>query len=164
MLILKALRQVERVTLVILFVAMVTLFFFNVISRELGGGIASKFAWIEEAVRLMNLFLVFGALGLALERGRHVGIDTFRDKIQGIVRNVLLKTIDLVGLCFSAYLVYQSYELVTFVLATGQKSPTLDIPMGWIYIAPVVGFVLLGLRFALSLLGIINRFPTVTKK
>ncbi len=163
MLILKALRQVERVTLVMLFVSMVTLFFFNVVSRELGG-LASKFAWIEEAVRLMNLFLVFGALGLTLERGRHVGIDTFRDKIQGIAGNVLLKTIDLVGLCFSAYLVYQSYKLATFVLATGQKSPTLDIPMGWIYIAPVVGFVLLGFRFALSLSGIINRFPTVTKK
>lgn len=113
-------------------------------------------------VRLMNLFLVFGALGLALERGRHVGIDTFRDKMPALVRSILLKTIDLVGVCFSTYLVYQSYGLVKFVLMTGQTSPTLDVPMGWIYMAPVIGFSLLALRFALSFLGITDRFPAFT--
>ncbi len=163
MLILKALRRFERVALVVIFVAMVTLFFFNVLSREMGG-LASKFAWIEEAVRLMNLFLVFGALGLALERGRHVGIDTFRDKLPETVRKILLKTIDFVGLCFSTYLVYQSYQLVKFVLTTDQRSPTLDIPMGWIYMAPVLGFGLLGFRFAFSFFGIIDRFPTTTER
>ncbi len=163
MLILKALRRFERVALVVIFVAMVTLFFFNVLSREMGE-FASKFAWIEEAVRLMNLFLVFGALGLALERGRHVGIDTFRDKLPEAARKILLKTIDFVGLCFSTYLVYQSYQLVIFVLATDQRSPTLDMPMGWIYMAPVLGFGLLGLRFALSFFGIIDRFPMTTER
>jgi TRAP-type C4-dicarboxylate transport system permease small subunit len=44
------------------------------------------------------------------------------------------------------------------VLATGQKSPTLGLPMGWIYAAPVIGFSLLGLRFALSFFGRIDRF------
>ena len=42
---------------------------------------ASSFVWIEEAVRIMNLFLVFLAIGLALEYGRHVGIHTWRERI-----------------------------------------------------------------------------------
>ena len=161
MIILKGLRWIERTALVIIFVSMVVLFFFNIVARALGGDYASSFTWIEELVRLMNLFLVFGALGLALERGRHVGIDTLRDKISVRGRTVLLKTIDLIGICFSTYLVYQSYGLVRFVLATGQKSPTLDLPMGWIYVAPVLGFSLLGLRFTLSFFGLIQRFPAV---
>ncbi len=159
MLVLKLLRGAERVTLVTLFISMVTLFFMNIIAREIGGTFASELAWIEEAVRLMNIFLVFGALGLALERGKHVGIDSFREKMPAIFRKPLLKTIDLVGFCFSTYLVYQGYKLAKFVLATGQKSPTLDIPMGWIYAAPVLGFSLLALRFSLSFFGVINRFP-----
>ena len=44
------------------------------------------------------------------------------------------------------------------VLRTGQRSPTLDIPMGWIYAAPVIGFALLALRYGLSFFGVIDRF------
>lgn len=162
MFVLKLLRGVERVTLVTIFVAMVTLYFINVVARQFGGTLATELAWIEEAVRLMNIFLVFGALGLALERGRHVGIDSLREKIPENSRRPLLKAIDLVGFCFSTYLAYLGWGLVTFVLATGQRSPTLDLPMGWIYAAPVIGFGLLALRFSLSFFGIIDRFSFAT--
>jgi TRAP-type C4-dicarboxylate transport system permease small subunit len=137
---------------------MVALFFFNVVAREIGGTFASQFAWIEEAVRLMNIFLVFLGLGLALERGRHVGIDTLRNALPPKFKIPLLKFIDFCGFCFSLYLSWLAYSLVKFVLSTGQRSPTLDIPMGWIYMAPVVGFLFLGLRFSLSFFGIIDRF------
>ncbi len=158
--ILNILRLVERVFLVTIFLTMVVLFTFSVVVREFGGTLASDFAWIEEAVRLMNIFLVFGALGLALEKGRHVGVDTFRNRIPEQTRKWLLKFIDLVGFCFSIYLVTLGFRMLTFVLATGQRSPTLDIPMGWLYAAPLVGFGLLGLRFALSFFGVIDRFTT----
>jgi TRAP-type C4-dicarboxylate transport system permease small subunit len=152
------LRLIERTFLVTLFLTMVVLFFSNVVVREIGGSFASKFAWIEEAVRYMNVFLVFIALGLALEQGRHVGIDTIREKLPKNIRYVLLKVIDATGFFFSIYLAWLGIQLVRLVLMTGQRSPTLDIPVGWIYTAPVVGFGLLGLRFALSFFGIIDRF------
>jgi TRAP-type C4-dicarboxylate transport system permease small subunit len=151
-------RLAERAFLVTLFLAMVMLFFGNVVAREVGGTFASKFAWVEEAVRFMNVFLVFIALGLALEKGRHVGIDTLRDRLPVKIRTVLQKIIDGVGFLFSAYLAWLGIGLVQFVLMTGQRSPTLDIPVGWVYSAPVIGFGLLALRFALSFFGIIDRF------
>ena len=137
---------------------MVALFAFNVAAREIGGTLASRFAWIEEAVRLLNIFLVFGALGPALERGRHVGVDTFREALPGKARIALRKTIDVIGCAFSAYLAYLAYQLVVFVLGTGQRSPTLDILIGWIYAAPVAGFGLLSIRYALSFISVIDRF------
>jgi TRAP-type C4-dicarboxylate transport system permease small subunit len=139
---------------------MVILFFGNVVAREIGGTFASKFAWIEEAVRFMNVFLVFIALGLALEQGRHVGIDTLRDRLPAKIRSVLLKIIDGIGFLFSIYLAWLGTGLVKFVLMTGQRSPTLDIPIGWVYSAPVIGFGLLALRFALSFFDVIDRFDT----
>ena len=152
------LRRLERVFLVTVFLSMVALFALNVLAREIGGSLASDLAWIEEAVRLANIFLVFGALGLALERGRHVSIDTLREALPHRLRNILRRISDAVGLMFSAYMAYLAWQLVVFVLGTGQRSPTLDIPMGWIYVAPVAGFALLGLRYALSLFGLIDRF------
>ena len=154
----KVVRILERVFLVTVFLSMVGLFGLNVVAREIGGTIASELAWIEEAVRLLNIFLVFGALGLALERGRHVGVDTLREALPDAARNTLRKIIDLIGCVFSAYMAFLAYRLVLFVLSTGQRSPTLDIPMGWVYMAPVAGFALLSLRYALSLLSFIHRF------
>ncbi|MCR9138839.1 MAG: TRAP transporter small permease [Alphaproteobacteria bacterium] len=152
------LRRFERVFLVTVFLSMVALFALNVLAREIGGTFASQLAWIEEAVRLMNIFLVFGALGLALEKGRHVGIDTLRESLPATARNSIRRIIDAVGCLFSAYMSYLAYHLVVFVLNTGQRSPTLDVPIGWIYMAPVVGFGLLSLRYALSFLSVIDRF------
>lgn len=151
-------RQIERTVIVAIFLSMVVLFTLGVVTREIGGTFASQFAWVEEAVRLLNACLVFLTLGLALERGRHVGIDTLRDRLPPAIRIPILKLIDLTGVFFSLYLSWLAYGLATFVLGTGQRSPTLDIPSGWVYFAPVIGFALLGLRFALSLFGLIDRY------
>lgn len=150
-------RSLERTCLVVVFLTMVALFFVNIIVRTLAPQFASDLAWVEEAVRLLNLFLVFGGLGLALERGRHVSIDTLRDKLPQPLRRTLYRLIDGIGLITSLYMAYLSWKLVVFVLATGQRSPTLDIPMGWIYGAPLAGFLLLALRYLLNLAGVIDR-------
>lgn len=152
------LRQAERAVLVGIFILMVILFSLGVVAREVGGTFASQFAWVEEAVRLMNVFLVFLGLGLALERGKHVGIDTFRNRLPQAMRTAVQKLIDASGLLFALYLAWQGFGLVRFVLMTGQRSPTLDILMGWIYLAPVIGFLLLALRYGLSLFGAFDRF------
>lgn len=155
---LRLLRTVERTVLVALFLSMVTLYTGSVITREIGGSFASRFAWIEEAVRIMNLFLVFLALGLALERGKHVGITTLRDRLPPAALKAVQRLIDIAGIGFCLYVAWLAVGLVQFVLRSGQSSPTLGVPMGVIYMAPVAGFLLLALRYALSLFGVIDRF------
>lgn len=155
---LRLLRTVERTVLVALFLSMVTLYTGSVITREIGGSFASRFAWIEEAVRIMNLFLVFLALGLALERGKHVGITTLRDRLPPAALTAVQRLIDIAGIGFCLYVAWLAVGLVQFVLRSGQSSPTLGVPMGVIYMAPVAGFLLLALRYALSLFGVIDRF------
>ncbi len=158
MLVLTLLRRIERTVLVVLFLAMVTLYFSSVVAREIGGNVATSFAWVEEAVRLMNIFLVFLALGLALERGKHVAIRNLHARLPALVLRLLRGLIDLIGLLFCAYLAWLGLTMVQFVLKMGQTSPTLGIPMGWIYMAPVLGFALLALRYGLSLFGLYDRY------
>ena len=157
-------RFLERWFLVTIFLTMVGLFTLNVVTREIGGQLASQLAWIEEAVRLMNIFLIFGALGLALERGRHVSIDTLREALPERVKLIARKLIDAVGFVFSAYMAWLAWQLVVFVLGTGQRSPTLNIPMGWIYLAPVIGFSLLAFRYGLNFFALINRFEAADEE
>lgn len=155
---LNLLRVIERSVLILIFLAMVALYVTSVVVRELGGQAASSLAWTEEAVRFLNLFLVFLGLGLALERGRHVGIRTLRDRLPPRLCAVLMKVMDAVGLAFALYVAWLGWEMVGFVLGTGQRSPTLGVQMAYVYLAPVIGFLLLALRYGLSLLGVIDRF------
>ena len=125
---LSILRTVERTVVVAIFLIMVALYFVNVVVRATGSNLASDIAWIEEAVRTMNLYLVFLAIGLALEYGRHVAVDTWRDDLATRLGIPLRRIIDALGLVFS------------------------------LYVAPMIGFALLALRYLLSLLGVIDRF------
>lgn len=151
------LRALERYALVGIFLTMVGLFVLGILVRELGGTLASQFAWVDEAVRILNLFLVFGALGLALERGRHVSIDLLHEYLPEAPLRGLRRLIDLMGLLFCGYLMVLALRMVSFVWHSGQRSPTLDIPMAIVYVAPLLGFALLALRYGLSLVGRLNR-------
>jgi len=158
---LRVLRTTERYFLVGVFLSMVGLYTLGIVVRELGGGLASQFAWVDEMVRILNLFLVFGALGLALDRGRHVSITLLHEHLPDGLLRPLRRLIDLVGLLFSLYLMWLGWHMVDFVWGTGQRSPTLDISMAVVYVAPMLGFALLGLRYGLSLAGAIDRYhPT----
>lgn len=155
---LSCLRAVERSVAVGLFLMMVALYFVNILARLMGGTFASDFAWIEEAVRLMSLFVVFLVVGLALERGRHASVNSWRDRIARRTGLPLRRIIDAIGFVFCVYLVWLGARMTMFVYSTGQRSPTLDVPVFWIYLAPTIGFALMGLRFALSFAGLIDRY------
>lgn len=152
------LHRIERFVIVSLFLGMVALFFANVVIREVFPAYASQMAWSEEAVRRANTVMVFLSLGLTLEAGRHIAVDTFRDRLPSALRTPLLKLIDITGLVFSLYMSWLAWGLSKFVLGTGQRSPTLGLEIGWLYLAPMIGFLLLALRYALSLAGKLDRF------
>lgn len=155
---LSLLRLVERTAVVAIFLVMVALYFANVVVRATGSNLASDLAWIEEAVRTMNLYLVFLAIGLALEYGRHVAVDTWRDNLAAKLGLPIRRIIDAAGLVFCLHVVWLGWKMVVFVQSTGQRSPTLGLEMYWLYVAPMIGFALLALRYLLSLLGAIERF------
>ncbi|WP_174803355.1 TRAP transporter small permease [Martelella limonii] len=152
------LRLAERIVIVTIFILMVCFYFASVLMREFGGTIASDFGWLEEVVSLLNIYLVFLTAGLALERGRQVSINSFRDGIAARTGLPLRRIIDLTGFLVSVYLVWLGWKLCSFVLAMGQKNPTLEISTVWLYLAPTVGFGLLALRFLLSGFGMYDRF------
>ena len=140
------------------FLTMVALFAVNVAVRSFLPGLAPKLFWVDEAVRLMMLYLVFLSCGLALHQGRHVGVYAWRDRITRRSRLPLRLMIDLLGTVMCLYFAWISLKSVLFVAKSGQTMISLGISAQWIYVAPMVGFALMALRFAVSLFGIHDRF------
>lgn len=156
----KLLRSIERAVIVSVFLAMVSLYFLNVLIREIAPRMASDFVWIDALVGILNLYLVFLTLGLALERGRQVCVDAWRDRLAAKTRLPIRKIIDIVGFLMSIQLCWLGYQMCAFVLRLNQKNPTLDVSTAWLYAAPTIGFGLLAIRFALSATGRFDRFAT----
>ena len=149
---------IERFTIVFLTVSMIGLYGLNVIVREVVPQYASLFAWIDEASRILMVWVVFLSIGLAFDKGRHIAMTTL---LNSFSKNRFLqfgKIIDLLGFIFSSYCIWLGFKITIFVYNSGQVSPTLNIPMFILYVAPTLGFTLIFIRYTLSLLNIHNRF------
>lgn len=132
-------------------ILMALLYAFNVAMRELAPAQASRFAWIEELCLFSLAWVVFLALGLALERGRHIAMTSLLARFAPGLRRAAKLAIDLAGVAFSLYIAKLALDITLFVARSGQSSPTLDVSMAWLYAAMPVGFVLLALRYVLEL-------------
>lgn len=150
---LATIRLCERALIVTILLTMTGLYSFNVLVREIAPQYSSDIAWIDLATRMLMVWNVFLALGLALERGRHVAITTVFDMLPGRTREFVRHLINVVGLVFSLYLAWLAVEMTRFVIRMGQVEPTLGIPMFLIYVAPSLGFLLMALRFGIELMG-----------
>jgi TRAP-type C4-dicarboxylate transport system permease small subunit len=137
---------------------MIGLYGLNVIVREITPQYASLFAWIDEASRILMVWVVFLSIGIAFDRGRHIAMTTFINSFSN--KNFLYfgKIIDLLGFVFSLYCIWLGFKITIFVFNSGQVSPTLNIPMFILYVAPTLGFLLISIRYALSFLNFKNRF------
>jgi len=155
---LRILRTVERVLLAGLMLAMSFAYVINVIARNLAPAYAPQLAWIEEATLIALAWVAFLGLGLALERGRHIAMSAFLERIRGPAKAWITGAINLVGLLFSLYIAKIGMDISVFVYNSGQVSPTLNLSVIWLYGVIPVGFALLALRYALELAGCGNRF------
>ena len=145
---------IQRYSAAILMIAMTALYGFNVFIRTALPQFAATFAWIEEGARYMLIWIVFLAVGVALESGRHVLIDLLWTRLVPRIRRIVFALIDLSGIAFSVLMIVLSVRLTAFVAGTGQISPTLGIPTYVIYVAPIVGFASLAFGFTLRLFAV----------
>jgi len=154
----RTVRGAEGIVLGIIMLAMSFAYTFNVGVRELAPGLAPRLAWIEELCLFGLVWMSFLSLGLALEGGRHIGMRMVLERLPPGSRRAVKLAVNLIGLVFSAYLAKIGYDITAFVANSGQRSPTLDISMLWLYIVMPIGFGLLALRYLIELVTPADRF------
>lgn len=151
------LASFERIALALLMLIMVGLTVTGVLVRELIPTMARNVTWVDEGARYIMVWMVFLSLGLALAEGRQIAMTSFLERMSPIMRLWLGRAIDLTGLALALFVAWFGLEMAQSVARTGQFSPTLRIPAAIIYYALPAGFLLLALRYALSLFGLIDR-------
>lgn len=101
----------------------------------------SPLYWTEELSRYSFVYIVFVGAAWAGKERMHLGVDYFTSKLPGRLEKRLKIIMDILIMLFSAAIVYAGFQVVP--VNFGQLSPALNIPMGAVYLAIPVGFLLL---------------------
>jgi len=141
-----------KCALVLIFSILVVCVVWQVVSRFILGTPSTT---TDELARFLFMWLALIGGAYTLGQGRHLAIDLLTLQLSG-KRKLLseLVILGVVGLFCAIVMVYGGGQLVAKTLASGQVTPSLQIPMGYVYGAiPFAGLVMIYycLSFALNL-------------
>ena len=111
-------------------------------------------SWTEELARYLMIWV--GLIGAAYAAGKrmHLSVDLLQSKLTG-VRARTLRTI--IGVCTLAFaliaLTAGGARLVWVMLKLGQTSASLEVPLGYVYLAVPISGLLIGWYAALDLMA-----------
>ncbi len=129
-----------RVLLGVLMLSAIAINFANVIARRL---FDAPFAWTEEVLVYIIVWMVFSGAVLVSWEGRHLRMDLLSSSLTGPARIAVngLATAILIALC--GYVIVHSAGAVATFARTGQSSIAAGIPMIVPHFAILLGFVLI---------------------
>jgi TRAP-type C4-dicarboxylate transport system permease small subunit len=123
----------------ILFAALVIVGLLAVLSRNVPGFII--ISWGEEVMLFLQVAVVFLVSGLALRRGLHVGFDLLVGKLPPVLQRFMITLNYLLVIWFLVTLIRAGIPVVKSNME--QLSTNLQIPMGYPFMALVIGAVLM---------------------
>lgn len=114
------------------------------------------FPWSEELSRYLMIWLGMVGSFVALRKGRHIGVTVLIERLPAKVNMILTPFLQLVMIVFLAVIAEEGMSLALFNAA--QKSPALQVPMFYPYLAVPVGAALMIIEL---LAGVLHEFfPT----
>ena len=132
----KWLYRLENVTSGILILLVTAVLFINVILRFV---FSSSLSWSEELIRYGFIWITFIGGAICVRTASHVKIDLIPNYLSENGKRILLIFTSFVALLFLVWLGKLGIDLVAFNYETGQKSPSLGIPIYYVYLAIPVG-------------------------
>jgi TRAP-type C4-dicarboxylate transport system permease small subunit len=97
----------------------------------------SSLSWSEEAQIFGHIWIVFLGIPIAYQRGAHLYIETFCDKLPHKPRALFNLLIELTWLAFAVSLMVLGFMVAQ--VAHLQSSPGLEVPMSYPYSGMVLG-------------------------
>lgn len=130
----------EEYILVFLSAFTVVIIFLQVVMRYVFG---NSLTWSEEIARYAFIWMIYVGVSYGVKKKRHLGVDAitmlFQQKgklIIGLIANA----------SFLIFAVVMTYYGLDIVLRVTRESAALQIPLAWVYAAPVLGMSLAAIR------------------
>lgn len=138
----KLLDLLQRSVIFSIFAVLVVCVSWQVITRYVLGVPSTT---TDEVARFLFIWLALIGGAYTYGQGRHLAIDILPQSLTGVPHRIVMVLITLLIAGFAgAVLVWGGWDLVARTLAQGQISPTLRLPMGYVYMAlPVSGVMIL---------------------
>ena len=133
----------EDTVLVIGILSGAILLFINVVLKQFGGSIV----WAEEYTKFAIIWITFAGCGAAVRCNAHMKISALYDICPANIKRILDTLVNVIGIAFSVFLVIYGAQLTDTVRVTKQMTPSMGIPMWWIYMSVPIGGVLMIIRF-----------------
>ena len=136
-------ENLEAIPLILLTVVMTVLIFVQVIMRYV---LQSSLSWSEELARYLFIWMAYFAISYGVKEMKHIKIDAALYLFPKRARKYILIVGDIIVMLFALFVIKTSFKLVVKIHTFGQVSAAMGIPMWIIYLAPLVGFILVVLR------------------
>ncbi|HUH58942.1 MAG TPA: TRAP transporter small permease [Candidimonas sp.] len=103
-------------------------------------------AWSEELARYCFIWATYIGVACGVKRNAHICVEAVVHKFSPVYQRYAAIFSHLLFIVFSIMVMKEGYALTVKIFMFGQKSSAMGLPMGWIYMAPTVGFGLVILR------------------
>jgi TRAP-type transport system small permease protein len=133
----RALGQLVGGLLIILLIALITVSTMQIVWRYL---LQHSLSWSEELARFMFVWVVTLGAAVAFNSGSHITIDLFIKWLPRVPRIATQWAGRLVMM--GIWLIVAVTTLQLLPIVNLQRSPALGLPMGWAYLAVLVGTLL----------------------
>lgn len=127
---------------VLIFVILVVCVVWQVFSRFVLGTPSTT---TDEIARILFMWIAFAGAAYTLGQKRHLAIDIVSLWLEGNkLRMVRILVLAIIAAFCAIVMIYGGWQLVTKTLASGQMTPALRFPMGYVYGAiPFSGLMML---------------------
>ncbi|MGQ4668900.1 TRAP transporter small permease [Metabacillus halosaccharovorans] len=133
-------ENIEGFLLILLSILTVVVVFIQVFMRYV---LSSSLVWSEELARYAFIWMIYIGVSYGVKRQAHISVDAVAMLLKRKGKFLLAMCANVAFLAFAVILIYFSFEVVIQVTRT---SPALNIPMQWVYAAPMVGLLLTAIR------------------
>jgi len=148
-------QHLEEVLITILLVMMSVLIGLQVFMRYVMG---DSLTWSEELARYCFIWCTYLGVSYGVKLHAHISVEAVVHRFSPTIQRWVRLVVYAVFIVFAVLVVKEGYALSLKIFGFGQTSSSLGIPMGYIYLAPTVGFALVIFRL------LQNMFYEVTAK
>ncbi len=136
-------KHLEEVLLVFLLSLMSILIGAQVFMRYV---MNDSLAWSEEVARYAFIWATYIGVACGVKRNAHICVEAVVTRFSPLYRRYAAIFSHILFIVFSVMVMKEGYALTVKIFGFGQQSSALGLPMGYIYLAPTVGFGLVVIR------------------
>jgi len=147
----KVIRKSNEIVIIFLFVALVTIVFYQVLARYI---FSDPPSWTEELARYCQVWIILLTSSICIRKGSHLAVDYFGHKIgHGVKRIINIVMSSLIVLYILIVIIF-GWKLM--VVGQYQLSPALQVKMSFVYIIFPLSGILMLLEAVLKTAGLIK--------